>query len=80
MTTDKGEYKLASFLDDQEMSRLYEKFILEFYRKECPEIKASASRINWALDDDWTNSYLFCEKSRKKNRECDIIILRRYLN
>lgn len=51
ITTDNGEYKLASFLDEQEMSRLYEKFILEFYRKECPEIKASASQIDWALDD-----------------------------
>lgn len=51
MTTDSGKYKLASFLDEQEMSRLYEKFILEFYRKECPEIKASASQIDWALDD-----------------------------
>ncbi len=58
MTTDKGEYKLASFLDDQEMSRLYEKFILEFYRKECPEIKASASQIDWALDDDGDSTYL----------------------
>lgn len=51
MTTDSGEYKLSSFLDDQEMSRLYEKFILEFYKKECPEIKASASQIDWALDN-----------------------------
>lgn len=51
LTTDSGEYKLASFLDEQEMSRLYEKFILEFYRKECPEIKANASQIDWALDD-----------------------------
>lgn len=52
LTTDDGEYKLASFVDDQRMERLYEKFILEYYIKEHPEIKASASRIQWALDDD----------------------------
>ena len=51
MTTDSGEYRLASFLDEQRMSRLYEKFILEYYARECPQVKAAASRIPWALDD-----------------------------
>lgn len=51
LTTDDGEYKLASFIDDQRMSRLYEKFILEYYAKEHPELKATASRISWTLDD-----------------------------
>lgn len=51
LTTDSGEYKLASFLDDQRMSHLYEKFILEYYVKEHPEIKTTSSQIDWALDD-----------------------------
>jgi len=51
LTTDNGEYKLASFLDDQRMSRLYEKFILEYYVKEHPELKARSAKIPWALDD-----------------------------
>lgn len=51
MTTDEGEYKLASFIDEQRMSRLYEKFILEYYIKEHPEIKTASSQISWALDD-----------------------------
>lgn len=51
LTTDSGEYKLASFVDEQRMSRLYEKFILEYYIKECPQVKAAASMIPWALDD-----------------------------
>ena len=33
------------------MCRLYEKFILEYYRKEHPEISANASIIDWQLDD-----------------------------
>ncbi len=52
LTTENGEYRLASFIDEQQMSRLYEKFILEYYAKECPQIKASASKIHWALDDE----------------------------
>ena len=51
LTTDRGEYRLASFIDEQRMSRLYEKFILEYYAKECPQVKAAASRIPWTLDD-----------------------------
>ena len=33
------------------MHRLYEKFILEYYRKEFPQISANAARIPWQLDD-----------------------------
>lgn len=51
-TTESGEYKLASFLQGLQMERLYEKFILEYYRKEYPSIYANASQIPWALDDD----------------------------
>ena len=51
LTTDSGEYRLASFVDEQHMNRLYEKFILEYYAKECPQVKVTASQIPWALDD-----------------------------
>lgn len=51
LTTERGSYKMASFVDEQHMSRLYEKFILEYYIKEYPALNARASRIPWALDD-----------------------------
>jgi len=51
MTTEEGTYKLASFLDEQKMCRLYEKFILEYYRKHFPYLAISASQIPWSLDD-----------------------------
>ena len=40
------------FLDEQRMCRLYEKFILEYYRKEHPEITANALQISWQLDNN----------------------------
>lgn len=49
-----GGTKLMDFLDEQRMCRLYERFILEYYRKEHPEIGASASQIPWQLDDDFS--------------------------
>lgn len=47
-----GSTKLMDFLDEQRMCRLYERFILEYYRKEFPRISANASEIPWQLDDD----------------------------
>ena len=46
-----GTTRMLDFFDEQRMSRLYEKFILEYYRKEHPELSANASYISWALDD-----------------------------
>ena len=50
-TNSDGTNKLMDFVDEQRMCRLYEKFILEYYRKEFPEITANASKIDWQLDD-----------------------------
>ena len=50
-TQSDGSVKMLDFLDEQRMCRLYEKFILEYYRKEWPQLRASASQIPWALDD-----------------------------
>ena len=50
-TNTDGSTRLMDFVDEQRMCRLYEKFILEYYRKEYPEITANASQIPWQLDD-----------------------------
>ena len=46
-----GTTKLMDFLDEQRMCRLYEKFILEYYRREFPQLSVSSSQIKWQLDD-----------------------------
>lgn len=51
-TQSDGTTKLMDFLDEQRMHRLYEKFILEYFRREFPQITANASQIPWQLDDD----------------------------
>lgn len=57
MTTEDGEYHLASFIDEQKMHRLYEKFILEYYAQEFAQhvkgFSARASQIPWDLDDGY---------------------------
>ena len=51
ITTDAGDCRLASFVDEQRMCRLYEKFILEYYSRHYPELTVSASQIPWSVDD-----------------------------
>lgn len=51
LSTEKGEVKLATFLDDRAMHSLYEKFILEYYRYHHPEYKANPDTIPWDIDD-----------------------------
>lgn len=46
-----GTPKIMDFLDEQRMCRLYEKFILEYYKKHYPELSISAFQIAWSVDD-----------------------------
>lgn len=54
ITTDSGDYRLANFIDEQRMCKLYERFILEYYTRHYPELKVSASQISWVVDDGIT--------------------------
>ena len=51
-TRSDGTTRMMDFFTEQCMSRLYEKFLREYYRKEHPQLNAKASHIYWVLDDD----------------------------
>lgn len=51
LTTQDGPRKLAAYLDDQRMNRLYEKFVLEYFRRHYPHFGAAASHVDWHVDD-----------------------------
>lgn len=52
MTTESGKYRMMSFKEDL-MSRLYEKFVLEYYRKHFSDtFNVSSKQINWNIKDD----------------------------
>lgn len=50
-TNSEGNTKIMDFLDEQSMFRLYEKFILGYYKKHYTELSPSASRISWSVDN-----------------------------
>jgi 5-methylcytosine-specific restriction enzyme subunit McrC len=51
LTTEKGEYRMARFLDEQKMSSLYERFVREYYVHHFKDLSPSVSHIKWNLDD-----------------------------
>jgi len=51
LTTTVGEIKLANYFDEQKMHSLYEKFVLNYYKKHYPQYSPKAAYIEWNIDD-----------------------------
>ncbi len=52
LTAQEGTNKLGRYMDDQHMHRLYERFVLEYYRKHYPHFSVIAAQIDWIIDDE----------------------------
>lgn len=52
LSTESGNVKMATFLDEQRMCRLYEKFILEYYRYHHPELHPNPDQIEWDTNEE----------------------------
>ena len=55
MTTEEGKYKMREF-SDEHMDRLFEKFVLEYYKKHHPATKAKAAQISWNIVEEDTDT------------------------
>jgi 5-methylcytosine-specific restriction enzyme subunit McrC len=58
LMNESGGNKLLSWLPDEKMHQLYERFVREYYRKHHPEYHAGASPIEWDLTAPADTSYL----------------------
>ena len=57
LSTDEGKYKIREF-SDEHMCRLFEKFVLEYYKRHHPELKANAGQVSWNTNEE-TSSFSF---------------------
>lgn len=57
LSTESGDYIMSTFSDDH-MCRLYEKFVLEYYKKHHPEFNACAKQIDWDIIPDESDNML----------------------
>lgn len=47
-----GTFDFRNYIDDQKMHRLYEKFILEYYKYHHKELKPSVPQIKWNVEEN----------------------------
>ncbi len=52
LTEEQGQHKLASFLSEQKMHSLFERFIRKFYSYHHPFLNPTAAHIVWLTDDE----------------------------
>ena len=52
LSAEEGEVSLANFASGQKLNALYESFVLEYYKKEHPELSVSAKVIDRKVSDD----------------------------
>lgn len=74
-TTSDGQMKLMDFINEQQMNRLYEKFILEYYKKHYPKLKVNASQIPWALDDGIGDMLPIMQSDIQLQKENNVLII-----
>lgn len=58
LRTDSGEYRLAKWLNDDQMYYLYEKFVLSYYQKEHSSFSPRAEYIEWDVAKGSDTRYL----------------------
>jgi len=58
LTTADGTHRLTTWLQGEEMHRLYEKFVLSYYLQHHKELSPRASRIEWDIADDERSPHL----------------------
>ncbi len=52
-TSADGSTRVMDYADDQTMAKLYEKFILGYFQREHPDIKADSPQIAWQVTDGY---------------------------
>ena len=81
MTTESGEYKMSAF-SEEHMNKLFERFVLEFYRTEHKDLDVSAPEIKWDIDQDAECCIEFLPKMQSdivlKSKERTFIIDTKY--
>ncbi|MBP1757980.1 MAG: mcrC [Firmicutes bacterium] len=58
LTTKEGTHQLVSWVQDEPMHRLYERFLLSYYQRHHSRLTPKRSYINWDLEENTASSHL----------------------
>ncbi len=75
MTDDKGNTVLNKTMDSQRLHKLYEKFVLNYYKKEYPDIDTSAGYIEWNTNKEENIYFLPTMKSDVMLQKGDKVLI-----
>lgn len=50
-----GSRRMLDFFPQEKMERLFERFLLEYFRKEHPDLSVNGSQIRWTVDDGYSD-------------------------
>ena len=63
LTTETGEHRLSSWLSEEKMHNLYERFVLAYFKRHYPELDPRAAYIDWDITIGNKSKYLPIMKS-----------------
>lgn len=75
-----GGYKMREWLTDEAMSSLYERFLLEYFRRHHPNFNARSARIDWDMPEIPLNMPEMRSDVYLSNRGKKLIIDAKYYN
>lgn len=52
MTTEDGSYKICNYINESQLYSLFQRFVLNYYKKHYPQLKPAASKIEWDIEDN----------------------------
>ena len=67
MTDESGKLKLRSFLPDERMYQVYERFVREYFRREHREVYSNERGISWHVDPH-------VDRTRLPSMQCDLML------
>lgn len=53
MSEQDGSKKLSKYIDDSKMHKLFEQFVLQYYRQHYPQYSVTSAEINWNTDNNY---------------------------
>lgn len=74
-TQSDGSQRLMTFLDEKNESKLYERFILEYYRKHYPELSANSEQIAWQLEGEGDGMLPIMQTDVMLKKESAVLII-----
>lgn len=74
-TQENGTKRLMNFLDEQKIWKLYEKFVLAYYKKHYGQFHPDAKQIKWPIDEGYDDTLPKMQSDIMLTRDSKVLII-----